>query len=296
MSDKALDSMVPRGGHCKSCHNYVLWGDVVKGMYRRHIPLMRQKGKKDEIEEEGIGDEEDITGEVFGSDLDDEAEENKALPRARAESKSTASLPATIEKSKTKRRPKDKTLPPQVKERCTHAVSKKSRQADDASSEGEMFDFGGIASLSTSSESDAELPIPHYVQPSRSSPPKRPRVKGAAALSVDVGKIRKRKYHSGLQPSLSDANNDDGLFPSFDECEVQPALVPPFHSSTLYSSVRGHNSQADFVDIFGTHFSDDERMDVEADVDTCLSQAMSVISVSSSPRECYPGDVIELSD
>ena len=28
-------TMVPRGGHCKSCKEYVLWGDVIRGCYRR---------------------------------------------------------------------------------------------------------------------------------------------------------------------------------------------------------------------------------------------------------------------
>ena len=27
--------MVPRGGHCKSCMEYTLWGDVIRGCYRR---------------------------------------------------------------------------------------------------------------------------------------------------------------------------------------------------------------------------------------------------------------------
>jgi structure-specific endonuclease subunit SLX1 len=27
--------MVPRGGHCKSCKEYILWGDVIRGCYRR---------------------------------------------------------------------------------------------------------------------------------------------------------------------------------------------------------------------------------------------------------------------
>ena len=30
--------IIPRGGHCKSCHNYILWGDVVRGCYRRLPP------------------------------------------------------------------------------------------------------------------------------------------------------------------------------------------------------------------------------------------------------------------
>lgn len=27
--------MIPRGGHCTSCRNYILWGDIVRGSYRR---------------------------------------------------------------------------------------------------------------------------------------------------------------------------------------------------------------------------------------------------------------------
>lgn len=27
--------MIPRGGECSQCHNYVLWGDIVRGCYRR---------------------------------------------------------------------------------------------------------------------------------------------------------------------------------------------------------------------------------------------------------------------
>ncbi|KAH8102122.1 hypothetical protein BXZ70DRAFT_890869, partial [Cristinia sonorae] len=29
-------SLIPRGGECVSCHTYVLWGDIVRGCYRRH--------------------------------------------------------------------------------------------------------------------------------------------------------------------------------------------------------------------------------------------------------------------
>ena len=31
-------TMVPRGGHCKSCKLYTLWGDVIRGCYRRMLP------------------------------------------------------------------------------------------------------------------------------------------------------------------------------------------------------------------------------------------------------------------
>ena len=28
-------AMIPRGGECSQCHNYVLWGDIIRGCYRR---------------------------------------------------------------------------------------------------------------------------------------------------------------------------------------------------------------------------------------------------------------------
>ena len=31
--------MIPRGGNCKSCKQYILWGDIIRGCYRR-VPLM----------------------------------------------------------------------------------------------------------------------------------------------------------------------------------------------------------------------------------------------------------------
>jgi len=29
------EDMIPRGGHCTSCRNYILWGEIVRGSYRR---------------------------------------------------------------------------------------------------------------------------------------------------------------------------------------------------------------------------------------------------------------------
>lgn len=33
--DDDTENMIPRGGHCTSCRNYILWGDIVRGSYRR---------------------------------------------------------------------------------------------------------------------------------------------------------------------------------------------------------------------------------------------------------------------
>lgn len=38
--------LLPRGGNCRSCRSYVLWGDVIRGCYRRH-----QGGKVLQLEE-----------------------------------------------------------------------------------------------------------------------------------------------------------------------------------------------------------------------------------------------------
>ncbi|THH21381.1 hypothetical protein EW146_g138 [Bondarzewia mesenterica] len=57
-------NMIPRGGHCPTCRSYTLWGDVVKGCYRRHAVKA--------LSEAEISDDE---GEMFGSAREEEEEE-----------------------------------------------------------------------------------------------------------------------------------------------------------------------------------------------------------------------------
>ncbi|ESK91029.1 giy-yig catalytic domain containing protein [Moniliophthora roreri MCA 2997] len=54
--------MLPRGGTCPGCSTYVLWGDIVKGLYRRAAGDFSAVTEEDSDEE---------TGEMFVSDTDE---------------------------------------------------------------------------------------------------------------------------------------------------------------------------------------------------------------------------------
>lgn len=54
--------LLPRGGSCKSCGSYVLWGDVIRGCYRRH-----QGGQAPQLEESDR-DGDGIEAEVQNAD------------------------------------------------------------------------------------------------------------------------------------------------------------------------------------------------------------------------------------
>ncbi|KAI0786976.1 hypothetical protein C8Q75DRAFT_255636 [Abortiporus biennis] len=55
-TDASKSELIPRGGCCPSCHTYILWGDVIRGCYRRHqgdaIAL-------DDVEDEDADDDAD---------------------------------------------------------------------------------------------------------------------------------------------------------------------------------------------------------------------------------------------
>ncbi|KAK7676421.1 hypothetical protein QCA50_020639, partial [Cerrena zonata] len=62
--------IIPRGGTCRKCHTYVLWGDVIRGCYRR------RKGGADLIEDP---DPEEDFGESEASDISQHDREDSDL-------------------------------------------------------------------------------------------------------------------------------------------------------------------------------------------------------------------------
>ena len=50
--------MIPRGGTCKSCEEYLLWGDVVRASYRRYT------GGTVILAEEPDEEEQDVSSDV----------------------------------------------------------------------------------------------------------------------------------------------------------------------------------------------------------------------------------------
>ncbi|KAG6821039.1 hypothetical protein H0H93_007929 [Arthromyces matolae] len=108
-------TVIPRGGSCPSCKSYVLWGDIVRGSYRRMAGSTNTKVvEEEEDEDEDLLDEASEDG-LFISDSD-------ALPSPK---KMTAM-------STSKRKPPQKS---------GHPLS---------SDEGELFDFGSVESVTMS--------------------------------------------------------------------------------------------------------------------------------------------------
>jgi structure-specific endonuclease subunit SLX1 len=129
--------IIPRGGHCKSCHNYILWGDVVRGCYRR-LP-------------QAVGDEHpDVaTDDMFLSDEDHERLDFPEKRKSSARSRSTSS-----------------SKPPSNSRRKGNIASQ--------SSEGELFDFTNIVSSPDSEETPVKRkpgrPRKHTPPPQTVSP------------------------------------------------------------------------------------------------------------------------------
>ena len=133
--------MLPRGGNCRSCGSYTLWGDVIRGCYRRH-----QGGEAPQLEESDR-EEGDIEAEAQS---DDPAEDvvptipvvpvPKKAPRTR------------VAKGETIKRPRGR---PPKKNPSSKATTKRAPAVIKNDSGGENFVIGGFTDLDDS-ESDVE--------------------------------------------------------------------------------------------------------------------------------------------
>ncbi len=75
--------LIPRGGSCRSCSAYVLWGDIIRGCYRR------QKGGV--VLESEVDAEED---ELSGSEMDEDPQPPQGRKRGRKPKSLTVPGPA----------------------------------------------------------------------------------------------------------------------------------------------------------------------------------------------------------
>ncbi|OJT12213.1 Structure-specific endonuclease subunit slx1 [Trametes pubescens] len=144
--------IIPRGGTCKSCHSYILWGDVIRGCYRRH-----QGGATPENEPEEPDDQEDGLAQLLGEAAEEELE-GPSQPKPRK----PAGPPLPTKRGRGR--------PPKAKPAPFSTV---------ASSDGEHehFDLNAISSCSEEDSDDAgglpwtrRRPHLHSKPPSRSVP------------------------------------------------------------------------------------------------------------------------------
>ena len=116
--------LVPRGGDCPLCHNYILWGDVVRAIYRRDTVIQNRGGG---IGNDDFNEDEDF-GEIFESDNDTDA----GIVPKRTRSKPARYAPSTSTKTQER-----------------HILSAKAGSPDSSMEE---FDLEGV-------ESDTEIPF-----------------------------------------------------------------------------------------------------------------------------------------
>jgi len=50
-SQASHTQIIPRGGKCPSCHSYTLWGDIIRGCYRRRGGPTQSEKEDDEDED-----------------------------------------------------------------------------------------------------------------------------------------------------------------------------------------------------------------------------------------------------
>ncbi|TFK25543.1 hypothetical protein FA15DRAFT_668424 [Coprinopsis marcescibilis] len=186
-------SLVPRGGDCPSCGKYTLWGDIVKGSYRRsrgNAVVPEEDEEEDDVHtevdpEDLEQDVDDLENAMQGLRLGGEGSPRKATKgKGKAASKVTAK-PATI-------------------------IKRRGRPAKTAadSSSGEEFDFSGIrASSSSRSEGSVRRGRgrPRKVQESVSVTKRLPgRPKKPDSESVTSSPVTKRKLG---RPKKSDSES-----------------------------------------------------------------------------------------
>ncbi|KAI0357682.1 hypothetical protein OH77DRAFT_1494598 [Trametes cingulata] len=134
----STSDIIPRGGTCNECHTYILWGDVVRGCYRR-----RQGGAIPENEPEEPDDQEDDgLGHLFGEAEGAEEVEGASRPK-----------PAELAvQPRTKKRPTKRGW--SASKPASNSTAASHASGDD---EREHFDIDAISSCEES-ESDDDLP------------------------------------------------------------------------------------------------------------------------------------------
>ncbi|KAJ3551569.1 hypothetical protein NM688_g4625 [Phlebia brevispora] len=172
-------TLIPRGGECRSCHDYMLWGDVIKGCYRRLAGGILPP-------EEDLEEDPESEAAVASEELDELADDGVSsglLPVKRNRAKRKAASPVKARaKAATRRNAKatgsDVPVPdpPRPRGRPRKVVRAYHTQAVDLntdSSEGEFFDLDAISSSSESVDhTRRDLNIPDEV-PKPLSPPSR---------------------------------------------------------------------------------------------------------------------------
>ncbi|KAJ3975412.1 hypothetical protein EV361DRAFT_503113 [Lentinula raphanica] len=205
----SAESMVPRGGNCPSCSNFVLWGDIVKGCYRR------------------------AAGEAVSVEEDEEALDKMYNSDSLTEDKSTG----IGDKGQGKGKRKAKAVISPRKKRERQSKGKGESGDTSGSSEGEEFDFDLIererysddpevrngrsqrrkadtgSSPSRLRIGDTRLTIPTPLVPAAASPV---RTRKPKSTTIDSSPSTARKPARAVHSRKKSQESSDGEFFDFD--------------------------------------------------------------------------------
>ena len=133
--------LLPRGGSCKSCKTYVLWGDVIRGCYRRH-----QGGKAPELEESD-SEEDGVETEAQSDDpMEDIVRTIPVVPSLRKKPRARVARDGIVKQSRGR---------PPKKPSSAKPTTKRATALTETNSGGENFDIDGFTDLDDS-ESEVE--------------------------------------------------------------------------------------------------------------------------------------------
>ncbi|KAL5520764.1 SLX1 [Sanghuangporus sanghuang] len=247
MDGRGTSKLIPRGGECPTCLRYVLWGDVIRGCYRRW------GGKRKDVNIREEGENEVSEGGMDGI-LEEDVGFEKTPTRPARKGKGKAAISADpLENAKYKR------APPKEKNKAIVIPRSRSKQLglyaeeDNYSSgnskspahqgtsrfgphahssgtqedeEGEFFDLDAISS--GDEESDDASPVPP--SSSKFTPtPKRCKTKGPTK--------------HGFLPL--DAHASPSKRPSLPKCTAEPSRnkLPNCRSAALKGAIHNHEEE-----------------------------------------------------
>lgn len=131
--------LVPRGGSCRSCHEYILWGDIIRGCYRRQRGGVVQPEEAEEADEEG---EDETEASALSEELESVTNEEmheKQSAKSKLKRKKRKAVTSTQDKvtakpkiNPAKRTRKTNTISPAVSPPTTTKRRGRPRKADRA--------------------------------------------------------------------------------------------------------------------------------------------------------------------
>ncbi|KAM5546135.1 hypothetical protein V8D89_000261 [Ganoderma adspersum] len=238
-SSSSSSDIIPRGGYCSSCNGYVLWGDVVRGCYRRREGGATPEAEQDDADEQDEG--EDLRGQLFGDQREDEDE--AALPKP---ARSVTSR-RTIKQSKARGAAPSVSKPAQLSTLASCS----------SSDEREHFDLDNISGDSSDEQDSGDgRPQWHSILPPKSAPSRQGSVPPRATPVYPRPRLRDSEDHRGA-PTSSHAPASHGRPQTQTAVGAEePSRGKMCHGGVSRDPARTTSRKPRSADMAGTHAVD----------------------------------------